>query len=108
RRSPGQRTAFIMLMITGVDQANRALKGLTLAGRKVLVRRDLEEPKRCARCQSYDGHFARECRAVTDICAHCAGTHPTSQCEVAGEPRAHRCANCGVDGHAAWDRSCPT
>ncbi|KAI0362897.1 hypothetical protein BV20DRAFT_976115 [Pilatotrama ljubarskyi] len=108
RRFPGQRTAFVMLTITGVDQANRALKGLTLAGRKVLVRRDLEEPKRCARCQGYDGHFARECQAGTDVCANCAGTHPTSQCRAAGETSAYRCANCGVDGHAAWDRSCPT
>ncbi|CDO78033.1 hypothetical protein BN946_scf184648.g5 [Trametes cinnabarina] len=65
RRHPGQRTAFVMLTMAGVDQANTALKGLTLAGRRVLVRRDMDEPKRCAKCQRYDGHFAKECTANT-------------------------------------------
>lgn len=107
RRFAGQRTAFLMFTVTGVDQANTMLKGLTLAGRKVLVRRDLDEPKRCARCQAYGGHFARECKAAHDVCANCAGVHPTSQCGVAGDPAHYRCANCNEDGHAAWDRACP-
>ncbi|KAI0642047.1 hypothetical protein C8Q79DRAFT_888378, partial [Trametes meyenii] len=108
RRSPGQRTAFLMLTVQGVEQANTALKGLTLAGRRVLVRRDVNEPKRCARCQSYSGHFARDCKAPCEVCATCAGAHSTSQCNVTGEPRHYRCANCKQDGHAAWDRECPT
>ncbi|KAI9063848.1 hypothetical protein FKP32DRAFT_1571241 [Trametes sanguinea] len=108
RRHPGQRTAFVMLTMAGVDQANTALKGLTLAGRRVLVRRDMDEPKRCAKCQRYDGHFARECTAVHDTCANCAGAHPTARCDVSDDPRSFRCANCGTSGHAAWDKSCPT
>ena len=107
RRSPGQRTAYVALTIAGVDQANAALKGLTLAGRQVLVRRDLKEPQRCSKCQRYDGHFARDCKAEHDTCANCAGAHPTSQC-TSKEPHALRCANCKEDGHAAWDRDCPT
>ncbi|CDO74895.1 hypothetical protein BN946_scf184988.g2 [Trametes cinnabarina] len=70
RRHPAQRTAFIMLTIAGVEQANRAIRGLTLTGRKVLVRRDMEEPRRCTKCQRYDGHFARECTAEQDVCAN--------------------------------------
>lgn len=107
RRFAGQRTAFLMLTVTGVDQANTALKGLTIAGRKILVRRDMDEPKRCARCQEYGGHFARDCKAAHDVCANCADSHPTSQCGVAGDPYRYRCANCKEDGHAAWDRACP-
>ncbi|RPD63974.1 hypothetical protein L227DRAFT_584420 [Lentinus tigrinus ALCF2SS1-6] len=107
RRFPGQRTAYLLLTLSGIDQANAALKGLTLAGRKVHVRRDLDEPKRCAKCQRYDNHFARECKAPHDTCANCAGAHPTSQCDT-HDPNDYRCANCGVDGHAAWDRCCPT
>lgn len=107
RRFAGQRTAFMMLTVTGIDQANTALKGLLIAGRKILVRRDIDEPKRCARCQAYGGHFARECKAAHDVCANCADSHPTSQCGVTGDPQRYRCANCKEDGHAAWDRACP-
>ncbi|EIW62817.1 uncharacterized protein TRAVEDRAFT_84003, partial [Trametes versicolor FP-101664 SS1] len=117
RRFAGQRTAFLMLTVTGIDQANTALKGLLIAGRKILVRRDMDEPKRCARCQAlsctklhttaYGGHFARECKAAHDVCANCADSHPTSQCGVAGDPQRYRCANCKENGHAAWNRACP-
>lgn len=108
KRFPGQRTAFVMLTVAGWEEANKAIRGLTLAGRRVLVRRELEEPKRCSRCQAYGGHFARDCKAPHEVCANCAGEHPTSQCTVAGEPHRFRCANCAMDGHAAWDRACPT
>ncbi|CDO73964.1 hypothetical protein BN946_scf185043.g12 [Trametes cinnabarina] len=108
RRHPGQRTAFIILTVAGVEQANRAIRGLTLAGRQVLVRRDMEEPRRCAKCQRYDGHFARECTAVQDVCANCAGAHATARCDTRDDPRTYRCANCATDGHAAWDKGCPT
>lgn len=106
RRHPGQRTAYLMLTISGVEQANRALRGLTILGRKIIVRRELIEPKRCAKCQSYDGHFARECPAQHDTCTTCAGQHPTSQCDVR-DPGMYGCACCAVSGHAAWDRTCP-
>ncbi|KAH9852663.1 hypothetical protein C2E23DRAFT_868502 [Lenzites betulinus] len=107
RRFPGQRTAHLMLTVTGIEQANIALKGLFIAGRRILVRRDIDEPKRCARCQAYGGHFARDCKAPHDVCANCAAGHPTSQCQVAADPYKYRCANCEEDGHAAWDRACP-
>ncbi|KAL7281859.1 hypothetical protein ACG7TL_003324 [Trametes sanguinea] len=107
RRRPGQLTAHLMLTVSDVNQANRALRGLRLGERRIMVRRDMEEPKRCARCQSYDGHFARDCKAEGDVCATCAGAHPTSECSVR-DPRLYRCANCQEDGHAAWDHSCPT
>ncbi|KAI8993938.1 hypothetical protein BD414DRAFT_457207 [Trametes punicea] len=107
RRRPGQLTAHLMLTLTDVHQANLALRGLQIAGRRILVRRDLEEPKRCSKCQSYEGHFARDCTAVRDTCATCAGPHPTSQCTIR-DPNLFHCVNCQVDGHAAWDHNCPT
>ncbi|KAI9062357.1 hypothetical protein FKP32DRAFT_1574020 [Trametes sanguinea] len=107
RRRPGQATAHLMLVVAGVEHANRALRGMSISGRKVVVRRDVVEPKRCARCQSYDGHFARDCKAPGDVCATCAGPHPTAECTVTDSCR-YRCANCQVDGHAAWDHNCPT
>ncbi len=107
KRFEGQRTAFLMLTVTGVQQANTALKGLTIAGRLVLVRRDFDEPKRCAKCQSYEGHFAKDCPAQQDTCANCAGPHQTARCSMV-DPAQRRCANCNMDGHAAWDRDCPT
>ena len=42
-----------------------------------------------------------------DTCANCAGAHPASQ-YTDTEFNAPRCANCKEDGHAAWDRNCPT
>ncbi|KAI0706675.1 hypothetical protein C8Q76DRAFT_629637 [Earliella scabrosa] len=105
RRRLGQRFAYLMLTVTGVEQANRALRGLTLAGRRVLVRREIEEPKRCMRCQRLDGHFAKDCPASHDVCARCAGAHPTTQCTV-NDPSAFKCANCGQVGHATWDLAC--
>ena len=107
RRAKGQRTAYVTLTVAGVEQANAALRGLTIAGQQVLVRRDLKEPQRCSKCQSYDGHFARDCKATHDTCANCAGDHPTTRCKIT-DHSAYRCANCKEDGHAAWDRDCPT
>ncbi len=107
KRHPGQRTAFLLLTVSGIEQANRALKGLTVMGRRALVRREFIEPKRCAKCQSYDGHYARDCLLTHDVCATCAGDHPSAQCTVK-DPALYRCAGCGTQGHAAWDRNCPT
>ncbi len=107
KRYPGQRTAFLLLTVSGIEQANHALKGLMIMGRRALVRRELVEPKRCAKCQGYEGHFAKECPSQADVCATCAGAHPTAQCDVK-DPALYRCASCGVPGHAAWDRNCPT
>ncbi|KAI0745587.1 hypothetical protein C8Q76DRAFT_605714 [Earliella scabrosa] len=106
RRYPGQRFAFLMLTVNSVEQANRALKGLTLAGRRVIVRREIEEPKCCLKCQALDGHLARECAADHDTCGTCAGCHPTSQCTVT-DTGSFRCVNCNLSGHTAWDCDCP-
>ena len=107
RRRPGQRLAFLQLTVTNINQANKAIKGLTLAGRRVLVRKDFDEPRRCMRCQAF-GHLAKDCTSATDTCANCAGTHPTAHCDVANTPERHRCANCAGEEHPAWDRACPT
>ena len=95
-----------MLFRSNVNQANKAIKGLTLAGRRVLVRKDYDEPKRCMRCQAYD-HLAKDCKSNTDTCANCAGTHPTASCTTKDDPAQHRCANCAGEAHPAWDRACP-
>ncbi len=104
---PGQHTAFLILTVSGINQANIVLKGLTFVGRTVIIHRDIVEPKRCARCQHYDRHSAKECQAPGDVCAMCAGPHPSACCPGA-DPNQYRCANCGIEGHAAWDKTCPT
>ena len=47
RRAPGQRFAHLLMEFEDDDQANVAIGGLRIAGRKVLVRRNIDEPRRC-------------------------------------------------------------
>ncbi|KAI0731271.1 hypothetical protein C8Q76DRAFT_766637 [Earliella scabrosa] len=91
RQYLGQHFAFLMLTVNGVEQANHTLKGLTLAGRRVIA---------------LDGHLAWECAADHNTCGTCAGWHLTSQCTVT-DPSSYRCVNCNVSRHTAWDRNCP-
>ena len=86
------------------NQANIAIGGLRIAGRRVLVRRNIEEPRCCLRCQLYDGHIARECSAPHEVCATCGGEHATADCRVT-EPEFFYCCNCTEYGHAAWDKT---
>ena len=107
KRTPGQKTAHLLLSFREAKHANQAVSGLIIAGKRTTVRRDRNEPRRCMRCQNFADHLARDCPQQHDTCANCAGTHPTSQC-TAKLPDDLKCANCKETGHAAWDRDCPT
>ncbi|KAJ7444010.1 hypothetical protein FB451DRAFT_1056536 [Mycena latifolia] len=107
RRSPMQRVAHVKVDFTSAEAANRAIDNHLFFGPKsVRVRKSEEEACRCAKCQKYDGHIARECPLQTDVCGRCAGTHCTSACMVEGTA-AFCCSNCAVDGHRAVSRECP-
>ena len=95
-----------MRLPTGGGPRKRTLQNGMLAGRRVLVRKEIDEPRRCMRCQAY-GHLAKDCNSATDVCANCADNHPTARCDATNAPERHRCANCVAEGHPAWDRACP-
>ncbi|CAK5280785.1 unnamed protein product [Mycena citricolor] len=112
RHDPNQRFAHVILGLRTRQQANRILQhGICIEGKKVYGRKLLNEPIRCMKCQLYNaGHIARNCPLEADICARCAGSHRTSECNKEDDER--QCANCknkGLPhtGHGAADRNCP-
>ena len=69
---------------------------------------DQHHVKRCNKCQNF-GHFRRECKAISDICAKCAGNHSTNDCTSVFK----KCVNCAKKGltqvtHYAYDSNCPS
>ncbi|KAJ7649310.1 hypothetical protein B0H17DRAFT_958466, partial [Mycena rosella] len=106
RRMPGQRVAHLRVAFANAEAANHAIdNGLFMQGKHVRVRKSDNEPLRCARCQSYDGHLARACKAPANVCARCAADHRTADCLVTEQDL--RCGNCKVSGHSAASRECP-
>lgn len=104
---PGQRTTYLILTISGIEQANWALKGLLIIGHNIVARCKLIRFKHCARCQSYDSHFAKECPLDCDICTICISTHLTMQCNVKDLMK-YQCVGCDMPHCAMWDCNCPT
>lgn len=82
-----------------------------MEGERKPVRKLEEDPTRCFKCQQIGvgpKHTTHNCTSLTDICAKCAGAHPTAGCKI---PKAKwRCASCLKvklpHNHAAWDRCC--
>ncbi|KAJ7221654.1 hypothetical protein GGX14DRAFT_310130, partial [Mycena pura] len=106
KRAPGQRVAFVRVAFATAEAANHAIDGgLYVQGKHVKVRKSDDEPQRCARCQSYDGHMARACKAPANVCARCAADHRTADCLATDSTR--RCGNCKIDGHTAASHDCP-
>jgi hypothetical protein len=107
RRSPGQLSAFVCLTVRTPAAANAIIRdGLVVEGKTVYGRKDIQEPRRCMKCQTYRPHVAAECPSIHDTCARCGSvTHRTSLCQA--RPDQLRCSNCKEDGHAASDRQCP-
>jgi len=106
RRAWGQRFAHLMISFTHQDAANEAiLRGLVVCRKKVSVAKSRKEPTRCLKCQGWN-HIAAECRETEDTCAGC-GTkgHRVTECE---NQHALHCTPCGISGHTASDRLCPT
>ncbi|KAF8215621.1 hypothetical protein K438DRAFT_1463343, partial [Mycena galopus ATCC 62051] len=88
------------------DAANHAIdNGLFILGKNVRTRKPDDDPMRCARCQSYEGHRAHDCKAPANVCTRCAADHMTVHCHAAQQD--FRCGNCQVGGHTAASRHCP-
>jgi hypothetical protein len=106
KRAPGQRTAFVSITLKTARQANKALKeGLIIEGKKVFGRKDIQEARRCLKCQGFSNrHRAATCLQVHDTCALCGQMHRTSECP---NPNGRYCVNCKVDSHFASSKNCP-
>ncbi|KAI0686559.1 hypothetical protein C8Q76DRAFT_573623, partial [Earliella scabrosa] len=110
RRGPNQQVAHLMIEVSTPEAANAALRrGLVIAGKKVSARKNIPEPLRCHRCQRLGvSHLAAKCPQDYDTCGTCGSTrHRTSECAVMDSEKFH-CVSCDQDGHASWDRCCPT
>ena len=58
----------------------------------------------CFNCHKY-GHIGRSYPNPT-ACGHCAGAHPSTECNMETTDRYRRCAACSEKGHEAWSTSC--
>ncbi|TDL17400.1 hypothetical protein BD410DRAFT_700379, partial [Rickenella mellea] len=106
RRAPGQQTAFIHMTLRSAKVANHIIReGIIVEGKRVFGRKNLQEPRRCLKCQQYrPNHIAAECKQIHNTCGQCAGMHRTEMCD---KPNLRKCSNCRVEGHTASDRTCP-
>lgn len=106
RRTPGQKSAHLILTYNDIDAANRAIaKGLKICNKWVHVQKIRKEPTRCLKCQKY-GHFAKECPQDEDTCSTCATKgHRSNECPT---PETLGCISCNAKDHASWSRECPT
>jgi hypothetical protein len=104
RRSPGQRTAHLIVTMNDIETANRAItKGLYICSNSCRVERVRREPPRCLKFQGWN-HFAKDCTVENNVCGNCSNGHRTSECP---NPQTRRCASCKSSDHASWDRGCP-
>jgi len=70
RRSPGQKTAHLILSVADANIANRAIaNGLTICSCRVYVDKIRKELTRCLKCQGWN-HFTAECTSATDKCGN--------------------------------------
>jgi hypothetical protein len=103
-RRPGQRTAFLEIVLATPKAANAIIRaGCVILGRTLRTRKRLIEPRRCMKCQGFTArHTAKTCRTEHDTCAKCSGQHREDTCTA----DTLKCSNCKGD-HAAADRACP-
>ena len=108
RRAPNQCTAHTIIDFFRPAEANLAIKnGLLILGKRCNSRKLFLEPTRCMKCQSFNGHYAKDCTSLHNTCGMCSREHRTKDCTDTSPDK--RCyANCKEHGHAAWDHECPT
>ena len=71
RRAPNQCTAHMIIDFFRLAEANLAIKnGLLTLGKRCSSRKLLPEPTRCMKCQSFGGHYAKECKSLRDTSEH--------------------------------------
>jgi len=112
-RTPGQRTALAIFGFSTREGANHAIGfGLFVEGKKVWARKQLQEPRRCLKCQCFGEHRAAKCASIHEVCGRCAKQHRTSDCQETDQGT-FTCSNCKTanngkqGGHGASDRRCP-
>ncbi|KAF8600540.1 hypothetical protein BDV93DRAFT_476298, partial [Ceratobasidium sp. AG-I] len=104
RRMSGQEFAHLMVELRSEDVADDLIEsGAHVEYTRVNVRRNIERPTRCLKCQRF-AHKADKCKAATDVCSGCGGAHRSSECTDKGKVY---CSNCQTDSHSAWSLSCP-
>ena len=112
-RATGQRTAIAVLRMASREDANQIIEsGLFIEGKKVWGRKQVQEPKRCLKCQCFGEHKAAKCASIHDVCGRCGSQHRTSLC-TEDDKEKWECSNCKATGngshkgHGAADRRCP-
>lgn len=106
RRKEGQQSAHLIVRFNHPDAANVALtSGMVIACKRVQARVIDNEPKRCHKCQSFEGHIAANCKKE-EVCATCGALDHTSRECTVSEHSEFFCINCNVKGHAAWSKEC--
>lgn len=112
-RTDGQRTAIAIFRLATREDANQVIEhGLYVEGKKVWGRKQVQEPKRCLKCQCFGEHRAAKCASIHDVCGRCGRQHRTSSCDENAKDK-WECSNCKAmgnsthKGHGAADRRCP-
>ena len=77
----GQRTAIAIFKLETQEDANQVIeRGLYVEGKKVWGRKQVQEPRRCLKCQCFGEHKAAECKLIHDVYGRCGKHHRTSVC----------------------------
>ena len=105
RCAPSQVCGHVILSFLSPQSANNVLaNGLFMCQKKVYAEKCKREPLQCLKCHGWN-HMAATCPQQFDICNTCAQQHCTVDCVQLDNPH---CVSCDCDGHASWDRACPT
>lgn len=105
KRAANQTCGHAIFTTSSPDVANSIIsKGFYICHKRIKANKCKREPLRCLRCQRWN-HVASSCPAPNDICGTCGNNHRTANCT---DNNKLHCTPCGKDGHASWDRSCPT
>ena len=95
------------------EDANQVIeRGLYVDGKKVWGRKQVQELRRCLKCQCFGEHKATECQSIHEVCSRCSKHHRTSLCRE-NNKESLVCSNCKAAnnvkhmGHGTADRRCP-
>ena len=98
-RLVGQNTAIAIFGFATCEDANHVLEnGLYVEGKKVWGRKQVQEPRRCLKCQRFGEHKAAQCNSAEDVCGRCSKQHRTSECTKKDREKMD-CSNCKAVGN---------
>ena len=68
-QSEGQRTAIAVFKMVSREDVNHLIeKGLYVEGKKVWGRKQVQELRRCLKCQCFVEHKAAKCHSIHEVC----------------------------------------